>query len=162
MKVFITASFKEGNNKDEIENLCSLIKESGFDDFCFIRDIENYQKMFDDPKELMIRAKEEILKSDVLLIDMTHKPTGRAIEAGIAFAQNKKIISIMKKGTKIPAGFRAVQIFHGHGQRQEGILADFDGTFEFGSDIGEHTRFIGQWKIQAAEASGIIQEKRSV
>jgi nucleoside 2-deoxyribosyltransferase len=101
MKVFITASFKEGNNQEEIELLCSLIKESGFEDFCFIRDVENYKKIFNDSRELMNRAKEEILKSDVLLIDMTHKPTGRAIEAGIAFAQNKKIISIMKKGTKI-------------------------------------------------------------
>ena len=101
MKVFITATFKEGNNKEEIEKLCSLIKGSGFQDFCFIRDVENYKKIFDDPKELMNKAKEEIFKSDVLLIDMTHKPTGRAIEAGIAFAQNKKIVSIMKRGTKI-------------------------------------------------------------
>ncbi len=101
MKVFITASFKEGKNKAEIELLCSLVKESGFQDFCFIRDIENYQKMFHDSKELMDVAKEEIKKCDVLLIDMTHKPTGRAIEAGIAFAMNKKIITIMKKGTKI-------------------------------------------------------------
>jgi|TARA_Y100000310_G_scaffold164351_1_gene164178 nucleoside 2-deoxyribosyltransferase len=108
MKVFITASFKEGKNKDEIENLCSLIKKSGFEDFCFIRDVENYQKIFDDPRELMDRAKEEIVKSDVLLIDMTHKPTGRAIEAGIAFAQNKKIISIMKKGTKIKNTTRGI------------------------------------------------------
>ena len=108
MKVFITASFKEGKNKDEIEYLCSLIKESGFEDFCFIRDVENYQKMFDDPRELMDRAKEEILKSDILLIDMTNKPTGRAIEAGIAFAQNKKIISIMKTGTKIKDTTRGI------------------------------------------------------
>jgi nucleoside 2-deoxyribosyltransferase len=108
MKVFITASFKEAKNKYEIEYLCSLIKESGFEDFCFIRDVENYQKIFDDPKELMDRAKEEIEKSDVLLIDMTHKPTGRAIEAGIAFAQNKKIISIMQKGTKIKDTTRGI------------------------------------------------------
>jgi len=101
MKVFITASFKGGINKEEIELLCLLAKESGFQDFCFIRDIENYQKVFDDPKKLMNRSKEEIEKCDILLIDMTNKPTGRAIEAGIAFAQNKKIILIMKKGTKI-------------------------------------------------------------
>ena len=108
MKVFITASFKGGKNKDEIEYLCSLIKESGFEDFCFIRDVENYQKIFDNPRELMDRAKEEIVKSDILLIDMTNKPTGRAIEAGIAFAQNKKIISIMKKGTKIKDTTRGI------------------------------------------------------
>jgi nucleoside 2-deoxyribosyltransferase len=108
MRLFITASFKEGTNKEEIEYLCSLIKKSGFEDFCFIRDVENYQKMFNDPKELMDRAREEIKKSDALLIDMTDKPTGRAIEAGIAFAQNKKIISIMKKGTKIKDTTRGI------------------------------------------------------
>jgi hypothetical protein len=32
-------------------------------DFCFIRDVENYQKVFDNPKELMKRALEEIIKS---------------------------------------------------------------------------------------------------
>ncbi len=101
MRVFITATFKEGENRNEIEEICSLIKQSGFKDFCFIRNIENYKKVFNNSQKLMLRAKEEIIKSDVLLIDMTHKPTGRAIEAGIAFALNKKIISIMKKGTKI-------------------------------------------------------------
>ncbi len=63
MKIFITASFKDGKNKDEIEHLCSLIKESGFQDFCFIRDVENYQKIFDNPKDLMIKAKEEMTSS---------------------------------------------------------------------------------------------------
>lgn len=101
MKIFITAKFKSGENKNEIEALCGYVKESGFEDFCFIRDIENYQKIFENPEELMRRAKEEIVKSDALLLDMSDKPTGRAIEAGIAFAQNKKIIVIMKKGTII-------------------------------------------------------------
>jgi len=108
MKLFITASFKEGRNKEEIEHLCSIVKESGFSDFCFIRDVENYQKVFDDPKELMKRAKKEILNSDSLLINMTNKPTGRAIEAGIAFSQGKKIITIMKKGTKIKDTTRGI------------------------------------------------------
>ncbi len=104
MKAFITASFKEGENEKEIEYLCSLVRESGFRDFCFVRDIENYH----DPKKLMNRAKREIEECDILLIDMTDKPTGRAIEAGIAFAQNKKIISIMKKGTKIKDATRGI------------------------------------------------------
>ena len=100
-RMFITASFQGSNNKKEIEQLCSLVKEAGFDDFCFIRDVENYQHVFDDPKDLMRRAFEEIKNSDWLLIDMTDKPTGRAIESGIAFALNKKIVVIMKKGTII-------------------------------------------------------------
>ena len=99
MKVFITASF--GDTKENIEKLCSVVKRVGFEDFCFIRDIENYQKIFSNPKELMQRSKDEIKKSDVLLIDMTDKPTGRAIEAGIAYTFGKKIIVIMKRGTQI-------------------------------------------------------------
>ena len=101
MKIFITASFQNGKNKTEIEHLCALVKAAGFNDFCFIRDVENYRKMFNDPKDLMQRAKDEISKSDALLIDMTDKPTGRAIEAGIAYALNKKVIVIAKKSTQI-------------------------------------------------------------
>jgi hypothetical protein len=49
--MFITVSFQGNDNKKEIDQLCSLVKEAGFDDFCFIRDIENYQHVFDNPKE---------------------------------------------------------------------------------------------------------------
>lgn len=89
-RMFITASFR------------------GFEDFCFIRDVENYHHIFDNPKELMKRAFEEIQKSDWLLIDMTDKPTGRAIEMSIAFALNKKIVTIMKNGTIIKDTVRGV------------------------------------------------------
>jgi len=99
MKIFVTASF--GDTKEEIERLCRAIKTAGLEDFCFIRDVENYQKIFDDPKELMQRAKVEIEKSDALLIDMTDKPTGRMIEVGMAYSLGKKIIVIMKRGTQI-------------------------------------------------------------
>lgn len=85
-RLFITFSFKAGENKAEIEHLSDLVKQAGFEGFVFIRDVEKYQKMFSDSKELMSRAKEEIKQSDALLIDMTYKPTGRAIEAGIAYA----------------------------------------------------------------------------
>lgn len=47
----------------------------------------------------MKRSEDEIKKSDVLLIDMTNKPTGRAIEAGMAYSLGKKIIAIMKSRT---------------------------------------------------------------
>ena len=74
-RMFVTATFKNGENKQEIEQLCELVKQSNFQDFCFIRDVENYQKMFYDSRELMRRACEEIEKSDWLLLDMTDKPT---------------------------------------------------------------------------------------
>lgn len=107
-RIYITVSFQEGKNKDEIENLCTLVKSAGFEDFCFIRDVENYQKVFNDPSELMNRAKKEIRKSECLLVDMTNKPTGRAIEAGIAYTMGKKVIVIMKKGTQIKDTTRGI------------------------------------------------------
>ena len=108
MKVYITVSFKEGKNRTEIERLCSIIRNAGFDDFCFIRDVENYQKVFNDPRELMNRAREEIKKCDILLFDATEKSTGRAIEVGIAFSNKKKVVVIMKEGTLIKDTLRGV------------------------------------------------------
>ncbi|MDD2731664.1 MAG: hypothetical protein PHI53_00510 [Candidatus Pacebacteria bacterium] len=106
MRIFITASF--GDSKQNIESLCSLVKTAGFEDFCFIRDVENYQKVFDNPKDLMQKTKDEIKKSDALLIDMTDKPTGRAYEAGIAYAFGKKVIVIMKHETQIKDTTRGI------------------------------------------------------
>src|SRR3989344_1343067 len=99
MRCYITSSF--GDSREEIERLCSIVKSAGFEDFSFIRDVENYQKVFDNLRDLMERAEDEIKKSDVLLIDMTDKPTGRAIEAGMAYSLGKKIIAVMKRGTQI-------------------------------------------------------------
>ena len=106
MKIYITSSF--GDSKEEIEKLCAIVKSAGFEDFSFIRDIENYQKIFEDPKDLMKRSEDEIKNCDALLIDMTDKPTGRAIEAGMAYSLGKKIIVIMKKGTAIKDTTRGI------------------------------------------------------
>ena len=106
--MFITASFKDGTNRAEIERLCAIVRAAGFEDFCFLRDVEGYAKKFNDPKALMARAKAEIAKSDALLIDMTDKPTGRAIEAGIAFALGKRIVVVMAKGTRIKETTRGI------------------------------------------------------
>ena len=104
MKVYITVPFTNGENKAEIERLCSIVKSSGFDDFCFVRDM----KAFDDPKELMVKAREEIQKCDVLLFDASVKSTGRAIEVGIAYSLNKKIIVIIKEGAAIKDNLQGV------------------------------------------------------
>ncbi len=90
-----------GDNKEEIEKLCAIVNKSGFNDFCFIRDIENYQKVFNNPYELMSRAKEEIQKCDAILLDYDGPANGRMIEVGIAYALNKKICLIVKQGVDI-------------------------------------------------------------
>jgi len=106
MRVYVTSSF--GDSPENIDKLCSIVRSAGFSDFSFIRDIEGYKKIFSDPKELMSRAAQEIKKSDALLIDMTNKSTGRAIEAGLAYALGKKIIVIMKRGTAIKDTTRGI------------------------------------------------------
>lgn len=106
MRCYVTSSFED--SREEIEELCSIVKSAGFEDFSFIRDVENYQKVFDNPKDLMERSEDEIKESDALLIDMTDKPTGRAIEAGMAYSLDKKIIAIMKRGTQIKDTTRGI------------------------------------------------------
>lgn len=108
MRVFITAPFRGRKNQVEIDQLCSVVKSAGFVDFCFVRDIEEYETIFSDANELMKRTLQEIATSDALLIDMTNKPTGRAIEAGIAYALGKKIIVVFKNGTVIKDAVRGI------------------------------------------------------
>ncbi|MGB3023611.1 MAG: hypothetical protein WBB39_02280 [Candidatus Saccharimonadales bacterium] len=67
------------------------------EDFCFIRDIEHYQKLFDDPKELWERSLAELRDCDGLLIDVSDIPSGgRIIEVGMAYALSMPIIVIVK------------------------------------------------------------------
>lgn len=102
MKLFVAARFKGDENKIDIENLCRIVHRAGFEEFCFIRDVEKYQRdVFSDSCELMVRAKRELLECDALLIDVSDNPAGgRAIEAGIAFGHNKPVI-ISKRGTQV-------------------------------------------------------------
>lgn len=104
MKIYITAPFREENNKDEIENMCAIIRKYGFEDYCFVRD----EKAFDDEYEMMKRAKEEVANCEVLLIDYNGPTHGRMIELGMAYAMGKKIIVITKKGTYIKETVKGV------------------------------------------------------
>jgi hypothetical protein len=56
--------------------------------------VEHYQRgVFSDAHELMRRAKQELLKCDALLIDISENPSGGAvIEAGVAIVQDKRDI----------------------------------------------------------------------
>ncbi len=107
-RLFITATFQGSQNKEQIEHLCALARRAGFNDFCFIRDIEKYQNIYADPAELMHKALQEIERSDYLLIDLTDKPTGRAFETGMAFALGKKVIVIARKGTRLKDTTRGI------------------------------------------------------
>lgn len=103
MKLYVTARFKGDENKADIEELCQVVRSAGFDDFCFVRDVEQYKRgVFADPHQLMLRARKELLQCDALLIDVSDNPSGgRVIEAGIAFGHNKPVIIIAKRGTQV-------------------------------------------------------------
>lgn len=104
MKIYITAPFKGDDNKKEIEEMCSIIRKSGFEDYCFVRD----EKAFDNRHHMMQRAKEEIEKCDALLIDYDGPTHGRMIELWVAYAMNKKIIVITKQWTHIKETIKGV------------------------------------------------------
>lgn len=103
--MFITAKFKGDENKSEVEELCAAVRAAGFDDFCFIRDVEHYRRgIFADPHELMDRARAELLMCDALLLDATESSSGgRTIELGMAFGHDKLVIVIAKDGTELAA-----------------------------------------------------------
>ena len=108
MRIYITATYQGTANRADVEYLCGLVARSGWEDFCFIRDVEGWQKVFDDPRDLMRRALETIAECDALLIDLTHKPTGRAYEAGMAYALGKPVIVIMQRGTVVKDTTRGI------------------------------------------------------
>jgi nucleoside 2-deoxyribosyltransferase len=98
MKVYVTARFKNATkNKPDIEALCAAVRSAGIEDFSFIRDIENYEKIFDDPRELWERSREELEKCDGLLIDISDSPSGgRVIEAGMAYGLKLPVFVVVK------------------------------------------------------------------
>ena len=51
----------------------------------------------------MRRSLREIMRCDALLLDLTTKPTGRALEAGMAYATGRRVIVIAARGTPIKA-----------------------------------------------------------
>jgi nucleoside 2-deoxyribosyltransferase len=101
MKVYIASRFLGADNKQEIEALCKVVRDAGLKDFSFIRDVENYKKTFDNPKELWARAYDEIGACDAYLVDVSDYPTGgRMVEAGMAYALGKVVIVIKRRGVK--------------------------------------------------------------
>lgn len=110
MKIFITTRFSTAaESKQNVEQLCAAVRQAGAEDFCFVRDVEHYQHVFDDPKELWQRAKDELAKCNTLLIDVSDGPTGgRVVEVGMAFASNQPIFVVAKRGTQYKQFFDGI------------------------------------------------------
>jgi len=121
--LYITATYKGTDNRAKIERLCMLVAQAGWEAFCFVRDVEGWEHVFDDPRELMARSLAEIAACDALLIDLTEKPTGRAYEAGMAYALGKPVIVILRRGTPIKDTTRGIAAAIIEYDRIEAIVA---------------------------------------
>lgn len=109
MKVYVATRFKGAENKHEVEALCAAVRAAGLRDFSFVRDVENYEKTFDDPKQLWAKAYDEIGACDAFLVDVSDNPSGgRLVEAGMAYALGKTIITIKRKGVSHKAVFDGI------------------------------------------------------
>jgi len=107
--MYITARFKGNENKQDIEALCAAVRSAGMDDFCFIRDVENWQKIFDDPIELWERSRQALVGCQALLIDISDAPSGgRVVEAGMAYALELPIFVIIKNDLSYKDVYRGI------------------------------------------------------
>jgi nucleoside 2-deoxyribosyltransferase len=95
MKVYVSTRYKGSESRHEVERLTKAVRGAGLKDFSFVRDVEKYKHVFDDPKKLWARTKDEIGACDALLIDVSDHPSGsRLVEAGMAYALGKTVIVV--------------------------------------------------------------------
>lgn len=102
MKMYVTSRFKDATtHKDDIEHLCRAVKTAGYDDFSFIRDIEQFNPHhFATQQEVWQASLDSLRQCDALLIDVSDQPSGgRNVEVGMAYALGMPIFVIVRRGT---------------------------------------------------------------
>jgi len=82
---------------NEVNGLLNLFKKYNIELLVFV---DNYTFKKDQEKEMMKTAFEEIDSSDFLIAELTTKSIGVGIEIGYAFAKNKPIFYLRKKGSE--------------------------------------------------------------
>lgn len=107
MKIYITSRFDSSlDNKKEIDNLCTAVRNAGVEDFHATRDMVG---PFDSQRDLWETARKYINECDALLIDVSDSPSGgRLVETGMAFSLNKPIYVIVKNGVKYKSFYEGI------------------------------------------------------
>lgn len=111
MKMYVTSRFDSAvANKADIEQLCLAVRASGYIDFSFIRDIEQFDPdHFRTQKEVWDASLAHLRKCDALLVDVSDIPSGgRIVEVGMAFALEKPIYVVCKSGVLYKNFYRGV------------------------------------------------------
>jgi len=103
MKIFIAIKYKE-ESMALISEIKQIIEKLGHVPYCFAQD-EGY---IADEKEMMKKAFQKIDESDLIVCEASRTAFGVGIEAGYAFAKNKKIIIIANESEKISSTLKGI------------------------------------------------------
>lgn len=109
MKVFISIKYhSDHRNQELIHRISYALEKRGITTMCIIRDVEQWGASNYSAQELMRLTFEEIVSSDMVVVDLTEKGVGVGIEAGYAYAKNKPILTIAKDGSEISETLKGI------------------------------------------------------
>ena len=101
MKVYITSYFRGRPNRQKIRELSAAVRDAQMDEMWFVRDVEHYKHMFDNPKDRWEKIYDEIGACDLVLIEVSDGTNSRrAVELGMALALRKPVIIAVPKGVE--------------------------------------------------------------
>ncbi len=104
--VFISVSFDHRKQlAKEIGVIRSVVKKSGYEDFCFVQD---YQDKNASEKKMMTDALQAIEKSVLLIAEVSHKQIGIGIEIGFAKALGIPIIYLRRQSAEVSTTTKGV------------------------------------------------------
>jgi len=97
-KAYFAISYSNRNQFDkEIEGVKTLLKKNNIELLVFV---DKYNFKPNEEAEMMKTAFEEIDSSDFLIADLTTKSIGVGIEMGYAYAKEKPVVYLRKKGAE--------------------------------------------------------------
>ena len=97
-KVYLAISYSNRKQFDkEIDSLKKLFDKNNIELLVFV---DKYNFKSNQEKEMMKTAFEEIDSCDLLIAELTTKSIGVGIEIGYAFAKEKPVLYLRKKGSE--------------------------------------------------------------
>jgi len=99
-RVYLSIPIIANRNLDIAKNIAEIIENEGYEiisKWVLEEDIKTYIS----PKDILKRDIESVLKSDILIAEVSNSSHGVGMEIAIAFLSGKKIILIKNKNSKI-------------------------------------------------------------
>lgn len=108
MRIFIGIKhYSDNRNAELIREIKEIITSLGHEPYSFIDEGE-----FADEKVIMRKAFRSLEESGALILEASEPSFGAGIEAGYAFAKNKKIIVVAKEESSLSRTLRGVSDFY--------------------------------------------------